>query len=381
MIFKIATCSDPGCKYQQRHSKPLKQLPPCPKCGGEVKYGANWYYSFVHLGKKVIKVGGSTKRFTEDALAKQKLAIRERKYFPDKIPETSWTSATAKFLEQIKANVQPGTYKMYSFGVDKLTPYFKGLTLDQISPADVEAYKRERMAATTKNKKPPAPGTINCELSTIKRICAWALEQQPPLLMRNPLHVVKQLKEGRGRTRFLTEDEIKTLLAHCEAPYLKMAVMIALETGLRKDGVVSLKWSDISDGTITKMVKRGTVVHIPITATLEAALADYRRENAVLSQYVLPSPRNPRHHVRVDSKWRGFRAACKQAEITDFHFHDLRHTFASHFLMRTGDLKTLQTILGHSDLQMTNRYAHLLSAHIKKQMDLFDRTRNGGSPE
>ena len=61
--------------------------------------------------------------------------------------------------------------------------------------------------------------------------------------------------------------------------------------------------------------------------------------------------------------------AMRAAEIEDFRFHDLRHTFASHFLMRTGDLKALQEILGHADIKTTMRYAHLAKGHKQKAMN------------
>ena len=56
---------------------------------------------------------------------------------------------------------------------------------------------------------------------------------------------------------------------------------------------------------------------------------------------------------------KSFKAALKRAGIEDFRFHDLRHTFASHWVMRGGDLFKLQKILGHSSIEITLRYAHL----------------------
>jgi site-specific recombinase XerC len=62
-------------------------------------------------------------------------------------------------------------------------------------------------------------------------------------------------------------------------------------------------------------------------------------------------------------------AAVTTAKIDDFHVHDLRHTFASHFIMATGDLVALQKILGHKTLAMTMRYAHLAQAHVRKAIE------------
>jgi integrase len=62
----------------------------------------------------------------------------------------------------------------------------------------------------------------------------------------------------------------------------------------------------------------------------------------------------------------------RRAGIEDFRFHDLRHTFASHFIMRGGSLKDLQEILGHKSMTMTLRYAHLTQEHKKKAVDLLN---------
>src|SRR5215831_8782620 len=67
-----------------------------------------------------------------------------------------------------------------------------------------------------------------------------------------------------------------------------------------------------------------------------------------------------------------FSQALMRAGITGFRFHDLRHTFASHFVMRGGSLKALQEILGHADYKMTLRYSHLSPAHLRADVQRLD---------
>jgi len=62
---------------------------------------------------------------------------------------------------------------------------------------------------------------------------------------------------------------------------------------------------------------------------------------------------------------KSFESAVKNARITDFTFHDLRHTFASHLVMKGCDLRTVQQLMGHKDIKMTMRYAHLSKAHLQ----------------
>jgi len=76
-----------------------------------------------------------------------------------------------------------------------------------------------------------------------------------------------------------------------------------------------------------------------------------------------------------------FERALRESGITDFRIHDLRHTFASHFIMKTSNLPVLQQILGHASPKMTQRYAHLAKNHIASEMRLFDVTMPVKKPE
>jgi len=209
---------------------------------------------------------------------------------------------------------------------------------------------------------------------------SWATEQNPPLLLpiNNKIMAVKLFKENPGRVRFLTDEEIPKLLSHCKTSHLKMAVTLALETGLRIEGCLTLLWSETKDGIIVKKVKGGTVVRVPVTNTLREALDDFRRQSVVMSKYVIPSPVNPSKHMGTDADF-GFNTALKNAGIEDFHFHDLRHTFATHFLVRGGDIRVLQELLGHSNITMTMKYTHVVDNFKKSQMENFDKNRGQGN--
>ncbi|MFZ7113516.1 MAG: tyrosine-type recombinase/integrase [Desulfatiglandales bacterium] len=81
-----------------------------------------------------------------------------------------------------------------------------------------------------------------------------------------------------------------------------------------------------------------------------------------------------RHIGRVD---KAFKAALSRAGIEDFTFHDLRHTFASHLVMRGASLKEVQELLGHKSISMTMRYAHLSQDSKKKAVNLLNGLTGG----
>jgi integrase len=380
MVYRIAWCK--SCSYRRQDSRAKADPGPCKKCGSPLVYFKNWYFQYQYRGTRYPQVGGPTRKIAEVALGKKLIEIYERKHGIGKEPSTPWLTAKGQFLEWAQTHLKPGSYDMYrnSFNnIERIEPSFKRMTLDEIESGDVEEYTRKRIETKRGNGKnvegaKVSPATVNREIATIKRLLSWATEQDPKLLIRNRAEGVKLLKEPKGRIRFLTEEEQRALLEQCKTPHLRMAVIIALETGLRRDGCMTLKWSDMDDDYIRKNVKGGTLVTVPITNTLREALREYKRQSVVMSKYVVPSPVDPSTHLRVDSDI-GFETACKNAEIKNFRFHDLRHTFATNFLQRTSDLRALQEILGHSDIKMTERYTHVIKEHLKKLMGKFDEGR------
>lgn len=131
---------------------------------------------------------------------------------------------------------------------------------------------------------------------------------------------------------------------------------------------MTLKWKQIRNGFIyLEKTKTKNKREIPINDELEKVFKEIRREQGLTSKHVFTYNSKTIHRVE-----RAFKGALRRAKIEDFKFHDLRHTFASHLIMKGATLKEVQELLGHKDIKMTLRYAHLSQEHKKKAVNLLN---------
>lgn len=214
-----------------------------------------------------------------------------------------------------------------------------------------------------------APATINKEMATLKHALTqavrWNLVRES---VRKALTGVEKLREPSGRTRYLERDEATRLIEHCRGT-LRPLVTVALHTGMRKSELLGLTWDAVNlkrNRISLRQTKNGEGRHIPINATVRRALTGLRTRLDVPLVFHGPDGRC------LSDFRRAFEAACGKAGITDLHFHDLRHTFASWLTMDGVPLKTVADLLGHKSLTMTMRYAHLGAQHLDDAVRTLD---------
>jgi integrase len=202
-------------------------------------------------------------------------------------------------------------------------------------------------------------------------------------LDQNPADMVEVRRLDDSRERFLSEDELFRLKRALDERMLRkgtkdinqtnlrmrLIVLIALSTGMRSTEIHRLQWSDVmyNQGLIAvrTRLKGGKVRYVPMPSELAEEI---RRYPTVMGhERIFPPKGGPKSkRQRLEGS---FEDLLKRAHIRDFRFHDLRHTFASWYMMNGGDLYELAKLLGHANIKMTERYAKLGKAHISKTGD------------
>ncbi|AGE20047.1 phage integrase family protein [Serratia marcescens WW4] len=184
----------------------------------------------------------------------------------------------------------------------------------------------------------------------LKRLGHWKGE--------NPIENVTEFKIDESEMAFLSEDEIKRLMAECKnssSADLSIVVEIALCTGARWSEAEELRGTQLTKHRITfTKTKSGKNRTVPISESLYERIP---KKNGAL----------------FNSCYSAFRSAIARTgvELPDGQLtHVLRHTFASHFMMNGGNILVLQKILGHSDIKTTMRYAHFSPDHLSDAVKL-----------
>ena len=219
------------------------------------------------------------------------------------------------------------------------------------------------------------PATANRYLTVLKHVLSVA-QREWEWVADNPATRVRPRKEPRGRLRYLSDDERNRLLAACRTSddsRLHPLVIVALGTGARQGELLSLRWSDVDlvrCRATLEQTKNGERRVLPLEGPVLAALRERRAACGPGTTQVFGSERGLATFPR--NAWE---QALREAEVPDFHFHDIRHTFASYMAMSGATLAELAEALGHKTLAMVKRYAHLSEAHtsgvVRRMLEKF----------
>jgi integrase len=331
-----------------------------------------WYADFTDAGGRRVKRSTRTvdHKEAEALLAKWKLeAYRQAMW--DEPPQRLYDELMLLYLQGPSKDKRAHDRDLYA--AKQLTPFFQGRLLNDLGPADIQAYIDQRRAQGVSN------GTVNKELNLLSAALSYArrrLQWDVP----NPVEGMR-LREPEGRIRWIDRQAAQRLIKEAASVrgYLPDLIQLGLNTGMRKGEMLGLTWERVDlDRQMVYLTdkdqKNGKHGSIPLNA---GAVAAIQRRLQHREQFCPDSPWvfSNRQGERVANVRKGFVSACQKAGVEDFHVHDLRHTCAAWLVQDGVDIRVVCELLRHSSIQVTMRYAHLSSKNVRDAVERLSHFR------
>ena len=357
------------------------------------KRGRNYYIDVRSDGKRLRKKVGPSKKLAELVLKDAEVQIAKNK-FDFRTADGRIADLLKSYLEYSKTNHRPTTTlrlvsAVRNFQVFLALQYPNVKKISQLNLEIFENFKSFRLNTDTGTIKLPADfpydipnnctkasaSTLNFEIKTLRSMFNLGIKQG--LCRVNPGKEVKFLKVNVSKQpRFLTKSECKLFLQACDQDLYPIFYTF-LNTGLRLGELLHLQWQDI-DFKRKKLSIRKKDIWIPKTGEREVPLGQgmlkvlqgLRPTNFSKEDYVFPGQDGgvSKRRLRKD-----LILIAQKAGLKNFSkIHSLRHTFASHLVMKGVDLPTVQKLLGHADIQTTMIYSHLSPDHLVEAVNKLD---------
>lgn len=220
--------------------------------------------------------------------------------------------------------------------------------------------------------------TINRRVAALQALLSWGAKEG---LCRAAMKLPKLAQsDSKVVTRFLEEGERARLMAELAArearsgrDYLRPAVILSLNTGIRKGTLLGLRWGDVDFASRTlrlraEIMKAGREAVVPLNDAALRALSEWREfRGGDGGGYIFPTENGAR---RMDTS-KAFMRVLDKAGIKNFTWHCLRHDFASQLAMKGVPMHVIQKLMCHGSLAMTQRYAHLSPNSLEEAVRLI----------
>jgi integrase len=264
---------------------------------------------------------------------------------------------------------------------EKLKEFFGQRAIRDITPMLIEKFKSELRKSDSRYKRPFSPATVNRYLQVLSRVLSMAYENG--IVDGNPMSRVKRLREPEPRQRYLNQfsDDEEERLMKALAVYGEHVVALAeldLEVGMRLGELLNTKWENVDETnqlvSVTK-TKNDKPRLVPLTAHAFGILRRLRQD-APDDELIFDSTRTGRRRRQMMIC---FEQAVEEAGIGDFHFHDLRHTFATRLRAANVHEYDIADLLGHSttpndtrNTKVTRGYAHGVPQRLRDAVDSLE---------
>ena len=261
------------------------------------------------------------------------------------------------YAKEHKRSFQADINKLENY----LVPEFGAMLVNTINSRDIQNYLNRVKARSS-------GVNANRYLSLLGRMFNLAI-RWGTFEGKNPCAAIDKFREGQGRTRFLSPEEIGKFikaLDQCERKDCVQALKLLLFTGMRSAEVFGLEWKNVEpdfSAVYLPMTKNGRSRHVQVNDMAKGVLQALRQQAAPDARHVFPGNVEGE---RLKSVRKTFQKACRLAGLADFRTHDLRHTFASWAVNNGVPLYEVKALLGHSDISVTQRYSHHQDATLAK---------------
>ncbi len=318
-----------------------------------------WINATLPNGQRIRQSAGTENREDAEALlAKLKLDAYRGHHFGIK-PQRSWQEAVIRYLD-IKRGLR--SFKDLQRICRLLDPYLGTMTLNQINGDVVWR------VVQGESKKGNKPATVNRYLATMRSVLRMARDEWQWL---DTIPKIRMLHGEVERDRWLTRVEADRLIACC-APHLAALVRYALATGCRAAEITGLEWDrvDLARNTAwLNQTKNGTPRGVPLNLDAVQVL---REQIGKHPRFCFTYEGQP---LRADVTNTAWHTALKRSGITDFRFHDLRHTWASWHRQAGTSCDELKDLGGWKSRQMVDRYAKFATENL---LSAASRIESGG---
>ena len=318
-----------------------------------------WIAATLSNGQRIRQSAGTRDRDEAEALlAKLKVEAYRETNFGIK-PQRSWQEAVVRYLF--------GKQHLRSFGdvqriCRKLDPYLGQLQLSQITGDVVWQITQGEL------KRGNEIATVNRYLSTVRNLLRTARDEWQWV---EGIPKIRLLSGEKQRDRWLTHEEADRLIA-AAAPHMKALIRFALATGCRAREITGLEWARVDLERKTAWLdqtKNGTPRGVPLNADAVEVLEAERDKHPV---FCFTFRGEPIAWELTNSAWQG---ATRKAGITDFRFHDLRHTWASWHRQAGTSCDELKDLGGWKSRVMVDRYAKFATEHLSVAAARIERGR------
>lgn len=369
----------------------------------------SWNISYTIDGRKTRKSIGKHPQMSVKAArtkAKKPLGIAQEGRDPYSNEKKSRSALLGKYLDGLYKEYAQAHILSHADILPRLKRNWGHLakrSMADINDLDVQRWRKRKMA----EDNPVAFETLQRELTYLKAMLSTAVAEHKLI----PAHQLKgytlkrdtqQLaNDERRKPRYLSDVEERALRAALGArdddlraarermrqwqrsrgqelspkippdaypDHITPIVLVALNTGLRQGDIFSLKWQhlDLDGGKLRKVINKTrrknpgmTPAELPLSGEAVNVLRRWHKQGKQ-NKLVFPSPITGGELDNIRKAWC---AILKAADIADFRFHDLRHTFASRLVMAGVDINTVRELMTHSKIEMTLVYSHLSPDH------------------